>query len=334
MTTEIKKENFFKTKEQITHWLNSKGVMSYTIHKDLTVDLHQGIIIKEENLNYLPIQFNQVQGDFICSFCDLKTLKGSPKKVLGDFICSNNLLTSLKYAPQKIGQKFDCSKNQIANLSFFPKDVGGPIFIFSNSIKKLKNLPQKVKDFNCSSNQLKSLKGSPEIVKGGFNCSENQLENLVGGPKIVVEHFNCTRNKLNTLLGAPEKVKKDFNCSFNQLTNLEHLPNNIQDLLCKYNQIDSLKGLRKAQNVYASHNTLKNIDKDDFSEINIKEIIISPDTFLKSYLDSPHFQSLTTKLDNVQVGLTVFKEIINMNNELLLLEQLKASELKTKKIKI
>lgn len=33
-------------------------------------------------------------------------------------------------------------------------------------------------NFNCSCNQLKSLKGAPEYVGGDFDCSFNQIEDI------------------------------------------------------------------------------------------------------------------------------------------------------------
>ena len=38
-------------------------------------------------------------------------------------------------------------------------------------------------DFDCSSNQLTSLGGSPKEVGGDFSCSNNQLTSLGGAPK-------------------------------------------------------------------------------------------------------------------------------------------------------
>jgi hypothetical protein len=84
----------------------------------------------------------------------------------------------------------------------------------------LKSIPlqfRKVKgSFDCSGNQLTSLKGSPQSVGGAFFCNYNQLTSLEGAPQSVGEEFNCDGNKLNSLKGAPKSVGGDFYCSDNQ----------------------------------------------------------------------------------------------------------------------
>ena len=49
--------------------------------------------------------------------------------------------------------------------------------------------------FDCSNNQLTSLKGCPEEVRGGgFYCRDNQLTSLIGCPEEVGGEFICTDN--------------------------------------------------------------------------------------------------------------------------------------------
>ncbi|MBR1757023.1 MAG: hypothetical protein IJ738_05620, partial [Alphaproteobacteria bacterium] len=81
--------------------------------------------------------------------------------------------------------------------------------------------PQKVGgNFNCSYNQLTSLKGVPQKIEGSFNCSENQLTSLEGAPQKVGGNFRCYGNQLTSLKGAPQKVGGNFWCYGNQLTSL------------------------------------------------------------------------------------------------------------------
>ena len=66
-------------------------------------------------------------------------------------------------------------------------------------------------DFDCREcKNLKTLKGSPQIVHGNFDCRHCvALKSLKGGPRIVGERFNFTAcNSLTSLEGAPEKCKK------------------------------------------------------------------------------------------------------------------------------
>jgi len=65
-------------------------------------------------------------------------------------------------------------------------------------------------DFDCSDDDLTSLKGAPEKIGGWFNCSLNKLTTLEGAPKSVGGRFSCWGNNLKTLNGAPEKVGGEF----------------------------------------------------------------------------------------------------------------------------
>ena len=64
--------------------------------------------------------------------------------------------------------------------------------------------------FYCSSNQLRTLEGSPGEVGGSFWCSNNQLRTLEGSPREVDGSFYCSRNPLISLEGAPEMIKGNF----------------------------------------------------------------------------------------------------------------------------
>lgn len=316
------KFEFFKTKEEISMWLDSHQIKNYTIHDNLIVDVDGAVSLVKKQLTHIPVQFGEVKGIFHVGFNQLKSLKGSPKIVALDFFCQNNQLINLRYCPENIDRTLNCSNNKIENLDFFPTKIEKDIILYNNQLKHLKNIQKKVNGiFDCSNNQLMSLKNGPTIAHKSFNCSNNKLENLLGSPEIVMDWFNCSQNNLTTLLGAPEIVAGDFNCSINQLTSLEHLTPSISDLLCKYNQIESLKGLKNAEEVYMIENPLKNITPDDLRNMSICTIALSPDCFLESYLKSSHFKSVETRLNNIGVSFQIFKEMIAMNHEIFLLEK-------------
>lgn len=95
--------------------------------------------------------------------------------------------------------------------------------------------------FDCSSNKLKSLEGSPNIVRGTFNCDVNYLTDLVDGPVEVGQYYYCAHNDLISLKGAPKIIYKDFDCGDNRLSNLEHCPEEISgDLYCGNNELNTL----------------------------------------------------------------------------------------------
>ena len=70
-------------------------------------------------------------------------------------------------------------------------------------------------NFDCSRNNLTSLKNAPAKVGACFDCSANKLRSLEGAPKIVGRTFFCERNRLQTLEGAPEIVGSNFWATFN-----------------------------------------------------------------------------------------------------------------------
>ena len=94
------------------------------------------------------------------------------------------------------------------------------------------------------------------IVKGYFDCSNNELTSLKGAPRIVERGFCCSHNELTSLKGAPEKVKWDFDCSNNELTSLKGAPKEVGgDFYCRKNTTKFTEtDVRKVCNVKGSIN--------------------------------------------------------------------------------
>ena len=82
-------------------------------------------------------------------------------------------------------------------------------------------------NFDCSDNELTTLKGCPKFFDGDFYCYLNQLSELRYGPKIVCGNYICSGNKLKSLFGSPNEVNGDFVCSNNLLKNLKNCPDII-----------------------------------------------------------------------------------------------------------
>ncbi|MBR1826009.1 MAG: hypothetical protein IJ770_05430 [Alphaproteobacteria bacterium] len=80
-------------------------------------------------------------------------------------------------------------------------------------------------DLDLSNKGLTELPDlSDVVVEGNFDCSGNELTTLKGAPKKVGGHFDCFENELTTLEGAPKEVGGDFECKGNRLKSLLHLP--------------------------------------------------------------------------------------------------------------
>ena len=124
-----------------------------------------------------------------------------------------------------------CKKYNITNYIINQDgsiDVEGNVSLSEKNLDKLLLMFKNVGgDFDCSDNQLTTLKGSPESVGGDFYCSDNQLTTLEGSPKSVGGGFYCSNNKLTSLEGSPKSVGGNFNCSNNQLTSLEGSPESV-----------------------------------------------------------------------------------------------------------
>lgn len=112
-----------------------------------------------------------------------------------------------------------------------------------NNLITLKNSPTKINgNFNCSNNKLSSLNMSPGEIYGHFNCAHNKLTSLENGPNFVRKSFDCSNNKLTTLVGITQNIYERIDCSNNQITSLEGLPDTIHEtLICYNNQITSLE---------------------------------------------------------------------------------------------
>lgn len=99
-------------------------------------------------------------------------------------------------------------------------------------------------NFDCSHNNLTSLRGAPRSVGGDFACQSNQLTSLRNAPASVGGSFYCSYNQLSSLLGAPETVGGDFWCQGNQLNSLKGGPSSVAGFYyCHTNPLASLEGL-------------------------------------------------------------------------------------------
>ena len=123
----------------------------------------------------------------------------------------------------------------------FTIDVSGDVDL---SVIDLEEFPEYIQfgvvrgNFNCSSNNLISLRGCPREVRKSFDCRWNKLTSLEGAPMKVKWYFDCSYNELTSLKGAPEKVGVGFYCSSNRLTSLEGGPKEVSGtFFCSNNGI-------------------------------------------------------------------------------------------------
>ncbi len=139
-----------------------------------------------------------------------------------------------------------CDKYHIQNYTINNDgsiDVNGNVNLME---KNLDELPVQFNNvtghFECSINNLTSLKGSPVTVGGQFHCARNKLTTLEYGPKVVNgKTFQCAANRLTSLKGFPKIFKGDYLlCSKNKLTSLKYCPKQLKMIACSANNLESL----------------------------------------------------------------------------------------------
>lgn len=98
-------------------------------------------------------------------------------------------------------------------------------------------------------------------VLGNFQCDSNLLINLKGSPRSVGEGFYCYNNQLVTLEGASRSVKGTFYCSCNRrLANLEGAPEDFKNLYSDLGRFSSWADV--PENLRTSPETRKRLKKE------------------------------------------------------------------------
>ena len=82
--------NFPTTREEVIEVCKKYEIENYTINDDLSIGVDGSVYLEKKKLEYLPLKFNYVSGNFYCHHNKLKSLEGSPQTVEGDFKCSSN----------------------------------------------------------------------------------------------------------------------------------------------------------------------------------------------------------------------------------------------------
>lgn len=216
-------ENFYnKTSSRVSY---NTYMNNFTINDDYSIDSNNDIhitnYIKSLRGEALPYKFRFVDGNFKCNGLDLTSLKNTPEIVVENFDCSYNNLTSLEGGPRRahnyicsnnnlknlkgIG-RFNflvCSNNNITHLNDVDLDIidrvdikGNPIDDLYNYIKPFKNIGlvtthsilerkklifKSLKDFNVINRNIIVLDSLKEAL---FNINDD-FENLFDIKKLL-----------------------------------------------------------------------------------------------------------------------------------------------------
>lgn len=128
---------FSVRKEGIIKLCKKYAISNYIINDDLSVDINGDVSLdnldKIHNVDYIPLNFNHVSGNFDISYNSLASLKGCPKYVGGNFNCAYNDLTSLEFGPLYVGGDYSAVENHLVTLDYLPNSCT-ELFISNNFI--------------------------------------------------------------------------------------------------------------------------------------------------------------------------------------------------------
>ena len=138
------------TKDEIIGICNKYKINNYIINDDLSISVIGDVLLRDFNLENIPLNFNVIYGDFIISFNKLTSLKGCPKHIGGTFYCSHNKLTNLENSPFYIKHDFDLIGNPLQNIDGL--NVNYDKLIIVNKEKLIKNHKRKLNIKNILNN--------------------------------------------------------------------------------------------------------------------------------------------------------------------------------------
>ncbi len=158
------------------------------------------------NLSTIDVSANSNLTSLNCSGDNLSTLDVSPNTNLTWLYCDNNQLTTLDLTNNKKLERLSCSENQLTSLTI--RSISMELLNCSHNqfqTLDLSSLTDCIDDFDCSYNQLTSIK-MPTPTSGNyfyfndFNCSNNrltslQLKNVLFTSSMSV--VDCSNNQLN-----------------------------------------------------------------------------------------------------------------------------------------
>ncbi len=181
----------FESFNEIENICQKYGIENYTINSDGSIDVYDDVYLVLECLKKLPLNFNQVTGNFNCRNNKLTSLEDAPRRVGGNFYCYDNKLTSLENCPQKVGEDFDCHNNKIASFEHLPFSIGGHFLCVGNpiyNIWKLFNDFSKIELFNYY-DIIREVDGKPWIKEIVLDRLNDFLEEIGKEPVKKVKGY-------------------------------------------------------------------------------------------------------------------------------------------------
>jgi hypothetical protein len=156
-------------RELYEHFWNANTNMPLDRYDDYEID-DQGLVHVHVDIQSvapsisgrLPVQFSEVDGDFLIINMNLTSLVGAPTHVEGIFDCSHNLLMSLEHAPKTCGY-FNCQGNKLTHLAHAPQGANS-IDCSKNLLTDLSTCPGS-QDVFAAYNPFETFKDTPTDVE-------------------------------------------------------------------------------------------------------------------------------------------------------------------------
>lgn len=147
---------------------------------------------------------------FSCSYNNLTSLIGCPKKVWLFFNCSNNKLTSLIGCPKEILWDLNCSWNKLTSLEWI-NDINGLKYIHQNPFMKIKKINKYI--FKLWSN-IYYWDINQKIIDVLNNFDSNINENLENFSNLVEKDMNDYVNLFKSFIKLTTKLENNDTNSY------------------------------------------------------------------------------------------------------------------------
>jgi hypothetical protein len=154
----LRKYKIFESNRKIDTICEKYNIENYTINSDNSVDVDGDVDLCDKKLTSIPLNFNIVNGYFVCGDNYLTSLKGCPVRVGSRFSCHCNQLTSLQYSPQYMENgNFGCSMNKIESLQYCTELIRSDFYCRYNKLTSLEHHPTVYGEFWCWDNQINTF---------------------------------------------------------------------------------------------------------------------------------------------------------------------------------
>lgn len=162
-------------------------------------------------------------------------------------------------------ENIDLSNKSLKEIPLKFNKVEGQFLCNNNELTELDFAPIMAHSFYCQKNNLKSLKGCPQKLKGSVNCSYNDLTSLEHAPLMIRDSFFCSHNHLDSLKYGPIIVKGFYVANQNKLQTLEYCPRQAVHMdLLDNPLLGEFQFIRQFNKIYAQH--LRVMKMIDFKE--------------------------------------------------------------------